>query len=255
MARANAKDMRRRNDDPVNTLAIDIGGTGLKAAVLDPAGKMVGERVRVPTPHPCPPALLVSTLEQMVAALPPFDRISVGFPGVIRHGVVLTAVNLDNEGFRGFPLEKTLAERLRKPTRVLNDAEVQGLGIIEGKRLEVVITLGTGVGSAIFIEGRLTPHLELAHHPLKGHKTYEEYLGNAARKAVGRKRWNKRVRYMIEVVRTLTNFDRLYLGGGNAAIVEQPLPANVVLADNVAGITGGIRLWDDRVWSAVQIVD
>lgn len=235
-----------------HTLAIDIGGTGLKASVLDPTGKMVADRVRVDTPHPCPPDLLVSTLKTLVAPLPPFDRVSVGFPGVVRHGTILTAANLGGEIFRGFQLEEALEKELGKPVRVLNDAEVQGLGIIEGIQLEVVITLGTGVGSAIFNDGCLTPHLELAHHPLKGNKTYEEYLGNAAKIKVGKKKWNKRVEHMITVLRALTNFDKLHLGGGNATQIDFDLPEKVVLADNVAGITGGIRLWDDRIWSSVR---
>src|SRR4051812_18547129 len=132
------------------TLAIDIGGTGLKATVLDDNGEMLVERVRVPTPSPCPPALMVETLAQLVAPLPPYDRVSVGFPGVVRRGKIVTAHNLGGEIWKGFDLDLALTEALRKPVRVLNDADIQGLGAIKGAGVEMVITLGTGLGSSLF---------------------------------------------------------------------------------------------------------
>ena len=165
-----------KTDHQINTLAIDIGGTGLKASVLDEEGTMLTERVRVDTPPQCPPELMVETLAQLVANLPEYHRVSVGFPGVIRHGVVLTAHNLGTRGWHGFALDKALAKRLGKPVRVLNDADVQGLGAITGMGVELVITLGTGMGSSLFEDGRLAPHLELAHHPFRKDETYEEQL-------------------------------------------------------------------------------
>jgi len=233
------------------TLAIDIGGTGLKASVLDETGKMIVEHVRVPTPKPCSPEVLLDALVKLTAPLPPYDRISVGFPGVIRRGGVITAPHFDAKDWSGYSLEEAVSRRFGKPTRLLNDAEVQGLGIIKGRGLEVVLTLGTGVGSAVFTEGALTPHLELAHHPIHKDETYNDYLGNAARQALGRKKWNKRVLRMIDIVRELLNYDVLYIGGGNAASIVVPLPDNVSIASNDAGITGGIRLWDNAVWKAV----
>ena len=231
------------------TLAIDIGGTGLKAAILDPRGKMVTERLHVATPHPCPPKVMVSTLTTLVAALAPFDRVSAGFPGVVRRGTVITAPHFGTDIWHGFPLAEALEKELRKPTRLLNDAEVQGLGVISGKGLEVVLTLGTGVGSAIFSEGHLTPHLELAHHPLRNNKTYNEFLGNKAFEEHGPKKWNRRVRRMIDTVSTLLNYELLYIGGGNAAHIAGKLPSNVRITSNDAGITGGIKLWNDRIWA------
>ena len=142
------------------TLAIDIGGTGLKAAVLDATGKMVTKRARVPTPNPCPPDILVTDLAKLVAPLPPHDRISIGFPGVVRDGRIITAPHFADKAWVNYPLEQAISSSLGKPARLLNDAEVQGLGIIAGQGLEVVLTLGTGVGSAIFSNGALTPHLE-----------------------------------------------------------------------------------------------
>lgn len=236
----------------VRTLGIDIGGTGIKAAVLDSAGRMLADRVRVATRHPCPPHLLLKQIADLVAPLPEFQRVSVGFPGVVRSGRVLTAPHLGTPPWRGFPLEARISTLLKRPARLMNDAEVQGLGIIRRHGLEVVLTLGTGIGSAVFDGGRPAPHLELAHHPLHNGKTYDEYLGNEARLSHGRKKWNRRLRRAIDVVATLLNYDVLYLGGGNAAHVDLDLPKDVRIASNDTGITGGIFLWDDDIWRAVS---
>jgi polyphosphate glucokinase len=230
----------------VKTLAIDIGGTGLKASVLDEQGNMIVKRQRVDTPHPSRPGDILPALQGIVKQLPEFDRISAGFPGVLRAGRVLTAPNLGTKAWRDFPLQDELAKMFGKPARVENDAEVQGLGVIAGKGLEVVMTLGTGIGSAIFDNGQMTPHLELAHHPIYKSETYDEYLGDATRKKIGKKKWNERVLRMIDVVHTLLNYDTLYLGGGNAENLTIELPPNVRLASNEKGITGGIHLWDKR---------
>jgi polyphosphate glucokinase len=232
------------------TLAIDIGGTGLKAAVLDAEGHMLEKRVRVRTPDDPTPKAVVDALAKLVAPLPPYDRISIGFPGVVRRGTVLTAPNLGTRKWKGFALQDALAHLLGKPARLENDAEVAGLGVIEGKGLEVVVTLGTGCGTAIFSNGRMTPHLELAHHPIHKSLTYDEYVGDAALKEVGRKKWNRRVLKMIAVLRTLLNYDKLHIGGGNARNIAFKLPKNVDLVSNDEGIIGGVKLWDDRIWNA-----
>lgn len=243
--------MSVRAGHPLQTLAIDIGGTGLKASVLDGSGKMVEKHVRVPTPYPCPPAVLVEAVVKLTAPLTSYDRISIGFPGVVRDGRVITAPHFKGKAWAGYPLAATLARRFGKPARLLNDAEVQGLGIIKGQGLEVVLTLGTGVGSAIFSNGALTPHLELAQHPIHKDKTYNEYVGNAARRELSSRKWNKRVLKVIEHVYSLVHYDVLYLGGGNAPRITIALPDNIHIASNDAGITGGIRLWEEAVWSGV----
>lgn len=232
----------------VTTLAIDIGGTGLKAAVLNAKGEMLTERVRIETPHPSPPKTILKALGQLIAPLPHFDRVSVGFPGVVRNGKILTAANLGNKVWYKFDLAAALAKQLDKPVRVLNDADVQGLGAISGQGVELVITLGTGFGSSLFEDGRLAPHLELGHHPFRKGETYEEQLGNAARQDVGPKRWNRRVQHAIETLRTLTTFDHLYLGGGNASKLNFKLPPDVSVVSNECGMKGGIGLWRDEVW-------
>jgi polyphosphate glucokinase len=198
------------------TLAIDVGGTGLKASVIDDSGKLLTDRVRVDTPVGAPPREVVEALVRLVTPLGTYDRVSVGFPGVVREGRVLTAPNLDNKGWKGFDLAGGLGRALGKPVRVANDADVQGLAVIAGKGVEMVITLGTGFGTGLYLDGRLGPHLELSHHPFRKGETYDEHLGNAARKKVGNKKWNKRVRKAIDELRSLTSFDHLYIGGGNA---------------------------------------
>jgi polyphosphate glucokinase len=232
------------------TLAIDVGGTGLKASVLDSAGRMLVTRVRVATPYPCRPERLLSAIVDLTAPLPSFDRVSIGFPGVIRDGRVITAPHFDTDAWRDFRFEEAVSHRFGKPVRLLNDAEVQGLGIVAGRGLEVVLTLGTGVGSAVFRDGVLAPHLELAQHPIHKGKTYNDYVGSASRRSQGGKKWNRRVLKMIGIVNSLLHYDTLYLGGGNAAHVTVELPDNVRVASNDTGITGGVRLWDENVWQA-----
>ena len=226
------------------TLAIDIGGTGLKALILDDAGTTLTERVRVETPHPATPEAIVPMLVDLVKPLGSFDRISVGFPGVVVEGVTRTAPNLDEE-WQDFDLAGTLTKQLGKPTRVLNDAGVQGYAVIHGKGVEMLLTLGTGMGCALYHDGRYVPNIELAHHPFHRGKTYEEYIGVKALKRTGKKKWNKRVMRVIECVLPIFNPDRLYLGGGNAKHLKLELPPNVEIVPNLAGLIGGIALWRD----------
>ena len=229
------------------TLAVDIGGTGIKFASLDDKGEIVGERARVPTPpKPVQPEQVVKIVNETAATLGDFDRVSVGFPGMVRGGKVLTAPNLGTELWAGFDLQDVLAKRLKKPVKVMNDADVQGYGAIAGKGVEMVLTLGTGAGTSLFENGRILPHFELAHHPLFKDKTYDQCLGNAALTLKGKKKWSKRVEKTIAVLRTVINFDHLYLGGGNAKKIQFDLPKDITIVPNTDGLTGGIRLWHDE---------
>jgi polyphosphate glucokinase len=227
------------------TLAIDVGGSGLKASVIDETGRLLTERVRVDTPVGSLPREIVEALVRLAAPLGAYDRISVGFPGVVRGGRVLTAPNLDNKGWKGFDLAGALGRALGKPVRVANDADVQGLAVIAGRGVEMVITLGTGFGTGLYLDGRLAPHLELSHHPFRKGESYDEQLGNAARKQVGNRKWNKRVRRAIRTLRALTSFDHLYIGGGNAKKIDFELDPDVTVVSNDAGLKGGIALWHD----------
>jgi polyphosphate glucokinase len=213
--------------------------------VLDGRGQKLTERVRVETPKPATPETVVAALVSLVKPLAPFDRISVGFPGVVVGGSTLTAPNLDKK-WKNFALQDSLERRLKRPTRVLNDAGVQGYGVIEGRGVEMVITLGTGMGCALYVDGRYVPNLELAHHPFNGKYTYEEYVGNKALEKHGKKKWNKHVAAVLDQIDPIWNPRRIYVGGGNAKHLRLDLPPHVRVTDNVAGLLGGIRLWDDR---------
>jgi polyphosphate glucokinase len=234
-----------RGATPRRVLAIDIGGSGLKASLIDDTGKLIVPRLRVDTPVGQPPRQIVQTLVRLVAPLRGYERVAVGFPGVVRRGRVLTAVNLHHEGWKGFDLAQALEQALGKPVRVANDADMQGLAAIKGKGVEMVITLGTGFGTGLYLDGRLAPHLELGHHPFRRGETYEEQLGNEALQRVGTRKWNRRLKKAIRHLRTLTTFDHLYIGGGNARKVRLRLDPDVSLIDNEAGLRGGAALWQD----------
>lgn len=237
---------RKAEASPIHTLAIDIGGTRTKATVLDEQGQMVSERVRVNTPDPCSPDIMLATIDILVKQLPEFARISIGFPGVVRKGRIYSAHNLGNEIWYGFNLAEAVERQYNRPTRVANDADMQGLGAIRGEGVELVITLGTGFGSSLFEDGHIAPHLELAHHPFRNGETYEEQLGVRALEEVGKKRWNRRLLRAIKALRTLTNFDRMYIGGGNAEHIKFQLPPDIEIVPNTLGMVGGIWLWRER---------
>jgi len=226
------------------TLSIDIGGSGLKAMLLDPAGNPLSERQRIPTPAIPTPAGVLKCLEELRNLLPKFDRVSVGFPGVVKQGIIFTAANL-HPRWAHFPLQAELEKRWRKPVRVTNDAAVQGYGAIHGRGVELTITLGTGMGSSLFTDGRLCPGLELGHHPWKK-QTYEDYIGRRGLDRFGKKRWNRFVQEMIDQTEKLFNWDHLYIGGGNTKRIEFPLPKNVSIVSNREGILGGVALWRER---------
>jgi polyphosphate glucokinase len=226
------------------TLAIDIGGTGLKAMLLAPDGAQLTERARVDTPRPATPEALLPEIFSLIAPLGEFERVSVGFPGVVVDGVVRTAPNLD-QGWADLDLRQAIATHTGKPVRVLNDAGIQGYGVIEGKGVEMVLTFGTGMGCALFHDGVYVPNLELAHHPFRKGMSYEDYVDDKALDKVGKKKWNKRVRRVIDQVLPIWNPRMLFLGGGNAEKITFELPANVKIVSNLAGLTGGIALWHD----------
>lgn len=231
-------------DESSRTLSVDIGGSGIKAIVLDQGGNPITERHRVTTPQPATPDAVIEAITQLAAAQGECDRVSVGFPGVVMAGVVKTAVNLD-PAWQGFDLATTLSKALKKPVRVANDADMQGLATIQGKGVELMITLGTGFGSALFIDGKLVPNLEMAHHPFRQGDTYEKQLGRAALDKKGEKKWNSRLKKAIATLAELFNYDYLYIGGGEAKKITFDLPPNVKIVPNINGLLGGIALWRD----------
>ena len=233
-----------QEDGSLRTLTVDIGGSGIKVMVLDEAGNPLTERSRQDTPQPPKPDAVIDTIAQLAAGQGEFHRVSVGFPGVVRGGVIYTAVNLDPDWVE-FDLASALSKRLGKPVRVANDADVQGLGAISGKGVELVVTLGTGFGSALFVDGKLVPNLEMGHHPFRKGETYEEQLGRAALDKAGEKKWNSRLEKAIASLEHLFNYDYLYIGGGETKKITIQLPPNVKVVPNVSGLLGGIALWRD----------
>jgi polyphosphate glucokinase len=231
----------------VRTLTIDIGGTGIKILPLDAEGLPAGERVRELTPKPSTPAAVLNLIERMLAEQEAFDRVSVGFPGVVERGVVQTAPNLGTDLWCGFDLQSAIGELAGRPTRAINDADLQGYGVIEGRGVEIVLTFGTGLGSGLYLNGHLVPNLELAHHPLRKRRTYEDLTSDEELKRVGEKRWRKRVQLVFSTLERVVNYDILHVGGGNAELIGEPLPSRVRIFGNVEGMTGGIRLWADNL--------
>jgi polyphosphate glucokinase len=228
---------------PKRILAIDIGATGLKAAIIGPRGGFLKDKLRMKTPHPCPPRVLIAALMALVKPLGRFDCATIGFPGYVKRGKVVTAPNLGSGAWSGFALEAAMAKAFGKPVRLLNDADVQGLAVIKGHGLELVGTLGTGFGTAWFRDGELMPHMELAHIPIHGDDDFDAYIGDGARKRLGLKHWNRRVQKILPILATVLNYDHLYLGGGNARRLRFRLPRNVTIVSNDAGMSGGALVW------------
>ncbi|GAB7052631.1 ROK family protein [Catenuloplanes indicus] len=246
------------------TLAIDCGGGGIKASVLDESGTMRAQPLRVPTPYPLHPDLFVKTLVELSHQLPPADRVTVGMPGMIRHGVVVATphyitkagprTRIDPElakAWANFDARSALGAAFDRPTLVLNDAEVHGAGVVAGTGLELVLTLGTGLGCALFDGGRLAPHLEFSQAPVRWGMSYDTYIGEHERRRLGDSFWSRRVARVVEGLRPVFLWDRLYIGGGNSRriIPEQLLRMgdDVVIVPNTAGIVGGVRAWSLRV--------
>jgi polyphosphate glucokinase len=227
-------------------LAFDIGGTGLKAALVDAKGRFLSERLRVPTPHHCKPKQMVKLLVELVQPLEDYDAVTIGFPGYVKRGVVHTAPNLGTKDWASFALEKALGHALGKPARLINDADVQGLAAIRGKGLELVVTLGTGFGTAWFRDGDLLPHLEFAHVPVHHKHDFDAWIGEVQRRRIGHVKWVKRVKHAFAILQTVFNYDHLYIGGGNSNRIDFKLPKHASLIPNDDGMAGAAFVWNPR---------
>jgi polyphosphate glucokinase len=225
-------------------LAIDIGGSHMKCIILNAQGEGQTEYRRMPTPVQATPEAVIYTVMELVKGLTEYDKISIGFPGYVRNGIVYTAPNLGSGYWAQFDLGQQISNRLRKPARLVNDADQLGLGIVSGKGYELAVTLGTGVGTAVIMDGTLLPHLELSHHPISKGRDYDEYVGSHAMEKVGKEKWNKRVAKVLAAIKVVFNYDRLYLGGGSVKSLTIPLGENIHLFNNQDGIKGGAKLWE-----------
>lgn len=234
--------MQRVNPDE-KILSIDIGGSRIKGTILDIHGDMLLDYQRISTPKFAGPENVMQGIVELTKNLKPFTKVSIGFPGYVRGGIVYTAPNLGTNKWRKFHLSEELTDILKKPVRVVNDADLQGLGVSAGKGLEMVITLGTGFGSSLLMDGTLLPHLEIGQHPFTRKKTYDQFIGNNAMEEVGPDKWNKRFQKVLSVLKTVFNYDHLFISGGNAKKITIHLDKNITLVTNIDGIKGGAKLW------------
>lgn len=224
-------------------LCIDVGGTGLKAAVIAPSGKYLVKRHRIKTPKRRKPRQIVKVLADLVRPMGGFDCVTIGFPGVVKGGRVISAPHFGTRDWKGFDLAGAMRKTLGKPVKLLNDADVQGLAVIKGKGLELVCTLGTGFGTAWFRDGELMPHMDLAHLVVRKKDDFDIYIGDQTRRKIGSQQWNRRIKKLIGVLETVFAYDHLYLGGGNSRCVKFRLPRNVTIVSNDAGMEGGAFAW------------
>ncbi len=251
-------------DPTVSTLVIDCGGGGIKATVLDEAGTMRAQPIRVATPYPLTTKLFVKTLVDLSKKMPAATHATVGLPGMIRHGVVVATphyvtvrgprTRIDPDlvtQWHGFDARTALREALGIPVIVLNDAEVHGAGVIAGKGLELVLTLGTGLGCALFDGGHLAPHLEVSQAPVRWGLSYDTYIGEHERRRLGDSLWSRRVVRCVDGLRPMFMWDRLYLGGGNSRHITPSQVAKLgddtVIVPNAAALVGGARAWQLHV--------
>lgn len=226
-----------------NILSIDIGGTNIKACVLNTAGKLLTAFKKSPTPKNATPEAVLATIQKLTADFEDFEKISIGFPGYVKSGIVQTAPNLAENKWSNVDLAQQVSDLFGKPVRLVNDADQQGLGIVSGKGFEIVFTLGTGFGTSLLYDGELLPHLELAHLPINKTDDYDDFIGDRGFEKVGKKKWNERLQYIIEIYKTVFNYDKLYIGGGNSNEITFKLDNNIKLVSNKDGIKGGAKLW------------
>lgn len=229
----------------MTTLAVDIGGASIKMLVLDAEGQPSSETLSRPTPANPTPDALITLIHDMADALPPHQYVSVGFPGVVKEGVTMNAPNLGDELWASVPLSKLLSQKLERPVRAVNDVDLQGLGVTRGDGVEMVVTLGTGMGAALFVGGALVPNLELGHHPWRDGHSYEDLVRDSELKRIGPPAWTARVLDAIAQIEPIFNYDRLHLGGGNAQNIQSELPDNVRIFTLAEAMRGALALWRD----------
>lgn len=233
-------------------LGVDIGGTGIKGALVDSeSGKLLTERIRIETPKPATPEAVAKTLKQLVEQFDYKGPIGCGFPATVHHGVAYTAANIDKTWINT-QVEKLFTETLGMPCYVLNDADAAGIAEIEfgagkdAKGVVMMVTIGTGLGSAIFVNGHLLPNTELGHLILKG-DIAEHYCSDLVRheEDLSWGKWGKRFNQYLQRLEFLFNPDLFILGGGASKSFEKfveklDVHAKVTPAQNLntAGIIG-----------------
>lgn len=215
----------------MNILTIDIGGTHVKVLASDQTE---------PRRFDSSPSLTPSEMVEQVKTLTgdwSYGAVSIGYPGLVVHNRIAAEPNNLGRGWVGFDFGKAFD----LPVRLLNDAAMQALGSYEGGRM-LFLGLGTGLGSAMIIDGRLEP-MELAHLSYRKGRTYEDYVGQAGMKRRGKRKWRKHVWIVIDILRMALEPDYVVVGGGNARWLTD-LPPGVQLGQNANAFVGGFRLWD-----------
>jgi len=181
------------------------------------------------------PRRMVSRVPEMTGDWT-YDAVSIGYPGVVLHGKVVTDPHNLGAGWVGFDFRKAFG----RPTRIMNDAAMQAVGSYEGGRM-LFLGLGTGLGSAMIVDGVVAP-MELAHLPYKKGRTYEDFVGARGLKRLGGKKWRRTVNEVVVQLSTLLEADYVVIGGGNARKLKR-LPKNARLGSNDFAFLGGFRIW------------
>ena len=211
-------------------LVVDIGGTHLKIQRSDSK-----ELIKLPSGPKMTAAQAAVAIKKITSGWE-FDAVAIGFPGPVKNNRPVREPHNLGGGWVKFDFKKAFG----KPVRIINDAAMQALGGHRGGR-SLFLGLGTGLGSAMVMEETVLP-LELAHLPYRKNRSYEEYLGTAGLKKMGKKKWQHHVGIVVELLKDALLADYVVLGGGNARLLET-LPANVELGKNANAIRGGILLW------------
>jgi polyphosphate glucokinase len=221
----------------MNTLVVDVGGTNVKIKVSS------GDEVRkFPSGPALTPTAMVDGIHE-IAKDWQYDRVSIGYPGpVIKDKILLEPVNL-GRGWVGFDF----AAAFGKPARLINDAAMQALGSYDGGRM-LFLGLGTGLGTTLIINGVIAP-MEIGHLPYKKRRSFEDYLGNAGMKRIGKKKWRVAVADVVARLRHALIADYVVLGGGNVKKLDE-LPPDCRAGDNSRAFVGGVRLWEDDLSGA-----
>ncbi len=165
-----------------------------------------------------------------------YEAVSIGYPGPVVHSRIVSDPHNLGGGWVGFDFRKAFG----KPVKVVNDAAMQALGSYQGGRM-LFLGLGTGLGSALIVDGVIEP-MELAHLPYKNGRTYEDYVGLAGLKRLGKKKWRKHVFDVVKQLKAGLQADYVVLGGGNARLLKKPPPGSRP-GDNANAFRGGFRLW------------
>lgn len=236
----------------MNILGVDIGGSGIKGAVVNTVtGELLQERFRLETPIPATPQAVASTVKQLVQHFEWKSKIGVGFPAVIRKGIAKTAANVD-ASWVNIDVDKLISETTGCETNVINDADAAGIaemkfGIGKNKKgVVLMITVGTGIGSALFYDGKLIPNTEYGHLFYKG-EVAEKFCSDSARKKIDLKwdEWAKRFNLFLKHLERTISPDLIIIGGGVAKKQEKyfhllSLDTEIKIAtlENNAGIVG-----------------